>query len=180
MMFLDSASPSSINLQGTDIGRVLEEAYRVFKKKRLTSRILVLITDGEDHQGSAEDAVKKFKELGVSVYTLGIGREKGDIIPAADSSESSDIYFKDESGKLIRTKKNPGLLKKLAGATGGAYSDISDSFSDLRFIMDIISDQQKTDFGTSIVKEKKEQFRFFAVMLVILLSAELMLYERRG
>ncbi len=179
MMFLDSAGPGSVNLQGTDIGRVLAEAYKVFEKRRLTSRILVLITDGEDHQGAARSAIERFRDLDVSVYTLGVGREKGDIIPAAENSKSADLYFKDENGKLVRTRKNTDLLKKLAGATGGAYIDISDSYSDMRFILDIISDQQKTQFGTSIIKEKKEQYPLFALLLAFLLSGELLLAERR-
>ncbi len=180
MMFLDSAGPGSINLQGTDIGRVMDEAYKVFEKKRLTSRMLVLITDGEDHQGAAEGAIERFRDLDVSVYTLGVGREKGDIIPVAENSKSADLYFKDEEGKLIRTRKNPDLLKKLAGSTGGAYRDISDSFSGMKFLLEIISDQQKTQFGSSIIKEKKERYQLFAVLLLVLLSAELMLYERSG
>jgi Ca-activated chloride channel homolog len=180
MMFLDSAGPDSINLQGTDIGRVMDEACKVFQKKRLTSRMLILITDGEDHQGAAERAIGKFRDLDVSVYTLGVGREKGEIIPVGEESKSADLYFKDEEGKLIRTRKNPDLLKKLAGSTGGAYIDISNSFSGMKFILEIISDQQKSKFGSSIVKEKKEQYPFFAVLLALVLSAELMLYERRG
>lgn len=180
MMFLDSAGPGSINLQGTDIGRVMNEAYKVFEKKRLTSRILVLITDGEDHQGAVEMAMDRFRDLDVSVYTLGVGREKGDIIPVAENSKSADLYFKDEEGKLIRTRKNPDLLKKLAGSTGGTYIDISNSFSGMKFILEIISDQQKTKFGSSIIKEKKEQYHLFALLLALLLSVELILYERRG
>jgi Ca-activated chloride channel family protein len=141
--------------------------------------MLLLITDGEDHQGAAAGAIDRFRDLDVSVYTLGVGREKGDIIPVGENSKSADLYFKDEEGKLIRTRKNPDLLKKLAGSTGGAYIDISDSFSGMKFILEIISDQQKSKFGSSIVKEKKEQYQVFALLLVLLLSVEILLYERR-
>lgn len=179
MMFLDSAGPESIRLQGTDIGRVLRESYRVFTKKRLTSRILVLITDGEDHEGSAAEAVARFRELDVSVYTIGVGRDDGEFIPVGDSDSSEDIYYRDTNGNLIRTRKNPGLLKKIAALTGGGYIDITDNFFGLKFILEIISDQQKNKYGSKIIKERKEQFEIFAVVLLLLLSVELMLPERK-
>ncbi len=179
MMFLDSAAPDSVNIQGTSIGGALDEAYKVFKKKRLTSRMFVLITDGEDHEGNIDSAIGKFKELDVSVYTVGIGRDKGDFIPVGDNDRSGDIYFRDDQGKLIRTRKNPHLLKKLAGSTGGAYIDISHSLSGLKFILEVISDQQKNRYGSRIVKERKEQFAVFGLILAMLLTFELIITERK-
>jgi len=179
LMFLDAASPESIRLQGTDIGKMLNSAYRVFEKKRVTSRILVLITDGEDNEGAALGAVGRFRDMGVSVYTVGVGRSKGEFIPAGGSGSSADIYYRDSGGKLIRTRKNPDLLKKLAGSTGGGYVDITDSLKGLRYIIDIVEDQQKNEYGSRIIKEKKERFQMFAFVLIILISVELMLPERK-
>ena len=176
MMFLDSAGPDSVQLQGTDIGAMFSEAYRVFQKKRLTSKMLVLITDGEDHQGAAIPAMEKFKELGVSVYAMGIGRDRGGFIPA--DGNGGEVYLRDADGKLIRTASDSSLLKKLAGATGGAYMDISDSFSDMHFILEVIDDQQKNRYESRVVKEPVERFAPFAALLLVLLSIELMLPER--
>ncbi len=180
MMFLDAAGPDSISLQGTDIGRMFTQAYRVFEKKRITSKVLVLITDGEDHEGTAIEAVQRFKELGVSVYTVGVGRAKGDFIPAGDDKEGSggEVYKRDSGGKLIRTEKNPRLLKQLAGRTGGAYLDISESFSGLRFILEIIEDQQRNKYGSRVIKERKERFAPVAILLILLLTLELLVPER--
>ncbi len=179
MMFLDSAGPDSIRLQGTDIGRMFAQAYRVFEKKRITSKVLVLITDGEDHEGAAIEAVQQFRDLGVSVYTVGVGRDKGEYIPAGEEGESEgEVYKRDSGGKLIRTEKNPRLLKQLAGRTGGAYLDISNSFSDLRFILEIIEDQQRNKYGSRVIKERKERFAPVAILLILLLSAELLMPER--
>ena len=179
MMFLDAADPSAIRLQGTDIGKALMEAYRVFEQKRLTSRMLVLITDGEDHQGAADEAAETFRDLNVSVYSVGIGRDEGDIIPLEGDDASEDNYLRNSEGTLVRSKKNPDLLKRLAARTGGAYIDITRSFSDLRFILEVISDQQKNKYGTRIIKEKKDRFQIFVVILVLLLSLEIMLPERK-
>ncbi len=179
MMFLESAGPDSIAKQGTDIGRVLQEGFRVFKEKRLTSRIFVLISDGEDHQGWSGQAIESFKELDVSVYTIGVGKESGDFIPTDGDETTEDNYYRDNDGKLIRTKINPGLLKSLAGRTMGSYININDNYSGLKFILEIISDQQKNQYGTRIVKHKKEQYQVFVAILIILLSIELILPERK-
>ena len=179
MLFLESAEPGSISKQGTDIGKVLQEGYRVFKEKRLTSRIFVLISDGEDHQGWAGQAIEAFRELEVSVYTIGVGKEGGDFIPTDGDESTEDNYYRDKDGKLIRTKINPGLLKSLAGKTMGSYININDNFSGLKFILEIISDQQKNLYGTRIIKQKKEQYQVFVAILIILLSIELILPERK-
>ncbi len=179
MMFLESAGPGSIPYQGTDIGRALEEAIRVFEKKRLTSKLLVLITDGEDHQGAAGPAAARFRKMDVSVYTVGIGREKGEYIPAGEDEETEDNYFRDRSGKLVRTRKNPDLLKKLAASTRGSYIDITGNLSGLRFILQIIEDQQTTQYGTRIIKERREYYQVFTLILIVLLAAELLIPERK-
>jgi len=178
LMFLDSASPQSVKTQGTDIGRVLFKAQQVFKKKRLTSKLLVLVTDGEDHQGAALKAAVEFKKMGVAVYTVAIGKENGELIPMSKDDFTGDVYIKDKNDKFVRSSKNPKLLMHLAGFTGGAYLDISKSFSDLKFILQIIKDQQNNIYGTKTIKEKKERFQWLAVVLVILLSIELILPDR--
>ncbi|MBN2159215.1 MAG: VWA domain-containing protein [Spirochaetes bacterium] len=179
MMFLDAASPDSIHLKGTDIGMALRQAYRVFKDKRLTSRMLVIITDGEDHEGTAEEAAKMFRKMDVAVYTVGIGTGSGEVIPATGDDETADNYYRDGSGKLIKTRKDASFLKRIAGLTRGAYIDISGSFSDLSFIIGIINDQRRNEYGSRIIKEPREHYQIFTLLLIMLLSLELMLPERK-
>ncbi len=179
MMFLDAASPDSINLKGTDIGMALKQAYRVFQNKRLTSRILVLITDGEDHEGTAEEAAVLFHNMDVSIYTIGIGRSGGDVIPTPGTESSPDSYYRDDNGRLVKTKKDVSFLKRIAGMTMGSYIDISDSFAGLAFINEIIGDQHRNKYGSRIIKEPREQYQVFAFILLLILSIELMLPERR-
>lgn len=180
MMFLDAASPDSIYLKGTDIGMALRQAYRVFRNKRLTSRILVLITDGEDHEGTAEEAAKQFRDMEVAIYTVGIGRTGGEVIPSTGDENTADSYYRDNSGRLIKSRKDPSFLKRIAGMTQGAYIDISDSLSGLHDLLDVIADQQKNRYGSRIIKEPREQYQIFAFILLLLLSVELMLPERKN
>lgn len=180
MMFLDAASPDSINLKGTDIGMALKQAYRVFKNKRLTSRMLVLITDGEDHEGRAEEAAGLFRDMDVAIYTIGIGRTGGEVIPSPGDDKTPDSYYRDESGSLVKTKKDVSFLKRIAGITHGSYIDITDSFSGLSFINEIIDDQHRNKYGSRIIREPREQYQIFVFILILFLSLELMLPERRA
>jgi Ca-activated chloride channel family protein len=164
LMFLDAAGTDSVNLQGTDIGAVFNEAHRVFKKKPQNSKILVLITDGEDHEGTAFSAVEKFKELGVSVYCAGLGEDEGAFIAGAD-------------GNPVKTAKNASFLKKLAGAAGGSYFDISESFSGLRAVISAIDSHKKNHYGSRVLKEPIEYFAPFILPLIFLLALELLLPE---
>ncbi len=178
MMFLDSVSPDSLRVQGTDIGRMLAEARKVYQKKRLTSRMLIVITDGEDHEGGVEVEVEKFREMGVAVYAAGIGKN-GDFIPA-EGSEGAESFYRDSSGSLIKTGKNEDLLRQLADKTGGFYIDITDNFSGLGRILNLIAGRENKDYGSRMVKEKIDRTYIFMVVLILLLSAEFVIPERKN
>ena len=177
MMFLDSVNPDSLRVQGTDMGRMLAEAAKVYTKKRLTSRMLVVITDGEDHEGGVDAQTDKFREMGVSVYAAGIGRD-GDLIPAG-GIDGEDNYYRDSSGSLIKTKKNENLLKQLADKTGGFYIDITDNFSGIGRILNMIDSKENTYYGSRMVKEKIDRTYIFLLILIILLAAEMIIPERK-
>lgn len=177
MMFLDSAGPDSLRIQGTDMGRMLAEARKVYSKKRLTSRMLIVITDGEDHEGGVEAESDKFKEMGVSVYAAGIGKS-GDFIPAVEN-DGSENFYRDSGGSLIKTGKNEGLLKQLADKTGGFYIDITDTFSGLGRIINLIEKKENTYYGSKMVKEKIDRTYIFLAILLVLLSAEFVIPERK-
>jgi len=139
--------------------------------------MLVVVTDGEDHESGVDAEAQKFKELGVSVYTAGIGRG-GDLIPM-DGGNQSGNFYRDSSGTLIKTKKNEDLLQKLSAETGGFYMDITDSFSGLNRLLGIIESKEKTESGSRLVREKIDRTGIFIILLVILLAAEMIIPERR-
>jgi Ca-activated chloride channel family protein len=116
----------------------------------------------------------------VAIYTVGIGRTGGEVIPSTGDENTADSYYRDNSGKLIKSRKDPSFLKRIAGMTQGAYIDISDSLSGLHDLLDVIADQQKNRYGSRIIKEPREQYQIFAFILLLLLSVELMLPERKN
>lgn len=178
MMFLESAGPDSVNIQGTDLGRMLSEAAKVYEKKRLTSKLLVVITDGEDHEGGIDAEIERFRELGVSIYAAGIGGESGEFIPAGGDDSVPDAFYRDRSGNLIKSRQDQGLLRKLASGTGGSYCDITKSFSGLNDIIDAIEKQQRESKGSRMVRERIDRTWIFMLMIILLLGAEAAIPER--
>ena len=176
MMFLDNAGPESITLEGTDMGRMFEEALRVFEKKRLTSRMLVVITDGEDHEGRASAGADRLRDADIAVYTLGVGLDSGEFIPRREGDGS---YYRDRGGELVRTKSDSGLLKKLSTDTGGKYIDITGSFSGLDVILDAVAGQQERSTGSRRVRQYKDRSWIFILAAVIFMSAEMVIFTTR-
>lgn len=176
MMFLENAGPESVTLEGTDMGRMFGEALRVFEKKRLTSRMLVVVTDGEDNEGGAAAGAEKLKDADIAVYTLGVGRDSGEFIPR---SEQLSDYYRDRSGELVKTKSNPDLLKKLSAETGGKYIDITSSFSGLDSIISAVNEQDKNSTGSRKLKQHKDRSWIFILAAVIFMCAELAIPAKR-
>jgi len=172
-MFLDNASPESIRLQGTDVGKALNMAAEVFDKKRITTKIALLITDGEDHEKNVEDAIAKLKESGVKVFTASVGTNEGEIIPMDNDDNTADIYLRDSDGKIVRTKPDAGLLKMIAESTDAEYFDINGGFSGIYKILDVVKNSQKSHFGTQMISEPEEKYYIFALILSVILLLEL-------
>lgn len=177
MMFLDAADTDSIRVQGTNIPAVLKEGERIFSKKRLTSKIMIIITDGENHEKGIGKSLDFYKENGISVITVAVGRD-GDYIPL-QSGSSSEALLRDEGGNLVRTTPDRDFLKSISSATGGHFIDISADNSGLRHVYKEISKQEKQVFGQGIVKEPEERTWIFILLLIIVLTIELMIIENR-
>jgi len=175
MMFLDNAGPESVTLEGTDMGSMFGEVLRVFQKKRLTSRMLVVVTDGEDNEGGAAAGAEKLKDAGIAVYTLGVGRGSGELIPRG---EGATDYYRDRSGELVRTRSDSDLLRKLSEDTGGRYIDITSSFSGLDSIINAAGEQDKKSTGSRKIKQHKDRSWIFILAAVIFMCAEMVIFNK--
>jgi Ca-activated chloride channel family protein len=176
MMFLDSAGADSVRRQGTDLGRALEEAEKVFKKKRMTTRMLVLLTDGEDHEGRAAGAARRLRDLGVAVHAIGIGTAAGAAVPL---DEHADEYMRGGGGEAVTSAVDTAVLERIARETGGEHLDISADLSDVYRIIRLAGEQERLAHGSRVVKERVERYQLFVLVLVLLLSLEIMLPESR-
>ena len=121
-MFLQNIDPSLISTQGTDMARAINLAASSFTQQQGVGRAIILITDGEDHEGGAEEAAKAARKKGINVFILGIGSAKGAPIPLGGGD-----YMKDESGNVVITALNENMCRQVAQAGSGTYIHVDNS-----------------------------------------------------
>lgn len=177
-MFLDAARPAMIQRQGTNMADAIHEASRVFEKERLTSKMMVLISDGEDHEGRVKSALNALEERDVAVYAMGVGKESKTPVTIEQSAGYTQM-MRDDEGKIVQTSKNRETLEMIARVTGGEYIDITDDLSGAHHVVRAAGRQERSSRGTMKQKEPVERYQPLVAVLLVLLSIELFLPERR-
>jgi len=175
-MFLDAVGVGWVQVQGTALGDAIRQATEAFRSKSKKHKVLIILSDGEDHQGSAIDEAKKAADEGVIIYTVGIGSENG--VPIPMSRGTGDIvYKKDRNGNLVMTKLNPDILDRIARESKGRYfSAVSDI--DLSRIYSEISKLEKKDLGSKEMEMYEERYQIFLLIALLLLILEFLIPER--
>ncbi len=168
-MFLDYLTPDLIPVPGTAIAEAIDLATKRFVDQSSASRALILVTDGEDHQGKVLEAAKRAKDAGIQIYTIGIGAEQGAPIPSPDGNG----FIKDETGEVVMTRLDETTLERVAVETGGAYVRSTTGNLDLEKIYTegIRSSLDATELESTRQKKWEERFQwplFVAVLIVML------------
>ncbi len=176
-MFLESITPSLISSQGTNIGGAIQLALKSFTPQEGVGRAIIVITDGENHEGGALEAAKEAVEKGIQVYVLGIGSTDGSPIP---SEEGNNEFRKDKDGNVIVTRLNEEMCRNIAQAGNGVYIRVDNSNSAQRALQKEIDKLAKNDVESMVYTEFDEQFQVIAWIALILLLAELLISEKKG
>ena len=167
-MSLETISPALISRQGTDIGGAISLAMKSFTSTEGVGKAIVLITDGENHEGGAEEAAKMATEKGMNVYVMGIGSLEGAPIPA----DGSNDYRRDKEGNVVVTKLNEEMAQSVAQAGNGAYIRVDNTNTAEKLLDKEIDKLAKADVTTEVYTEFNEQFEFIAWLAFILLVIE--------
>ena len=174
-MFLSDITPSLISAQGTDIARAIRVSLSSFTQQKGVGKAIILITDGEDNEGGALEAVKEAKEKGVNVFILGVGDSKGAPIPLGNGE-----YLKDNHGQTVMTALNENMCKEIAQAGSGTYIHIDNTSLAQEQLNNELSKLQKGDSDAVVYSEYNEQFQIVALLSFILLLIEVCLLERKN
>ena len=174
-MFLSDITPNLISAQGTDIARAIRVSLSSFTQQKGVGKAIILITDGEDNEGGALEAVKEAKEKGVNVFILGVGDSKGAPIPLGNGE-----YLKDNHGQTVMTALNENMCKEIAQAGSGTYIHIDNTSLAQEQLNNELSKLQKGDSDAVVYSEYNEQFQFVALFSFILLLIEVCLLERKN
>lgn len=186
-LFIESLSPDSVSTQGTNFRKVIEEAKDAFRRGGLgeddgvrTTRVLLIATDGEDHEEAALKTADKVSEKGgLRIFTLGFGTRKGAPIPVRDERGNLTGYKKDRSGQIILSQTNEEELSQLAKFGRGSYTHASVTGDEIQVIKADLDKLEKSDFESQMMTTYNEKYQPFLVAALLLGLLELALGERR-
>ncbi len=177
-MFLAAMEPDLIPIQGTNLGEALAVALDAFEEGSRDHRTLIVITDGEDHEGEVEAGVERALEMGVSIYTVGIGSTDGVPIPEIDEAGRRSGFKRDEDGNVVTTRLDEATLMRVAEATGGRYFRAGDPGA-LDPLLDEILRGEGRELEAREVTQFEEQFQIFLGLALMMLLAESVVPGRR-
>ena len=175
-MFLSNIDPSMMATQGTDVARAIEMATHSFTREEGIGKAIIVITDGEDHEGGAVEAAEAAKKAGMRVYMLGIGSTKGAPIPIPGTGD----YMIDNMGQTVMSALNEDMCKQIAAAGGGAYIHVENNSNAQDLLDQELDKLSKKETQSTIYSDYDEQFQAFGILALFLLIIEICLLESRN
>lgn len=173
-MFLGSVNTESVPVQGTAIGEALRTAMRSFSAQSSKSRVIIVITDGENHEDDAVSVAAQAAEMGIRVFTVGVGSPEGKPIPMGGE------LLKDREGNIVVTKLDEKTLQEIADAGNGAYVRAGNSEFGLNPIIDSIRKMDAEEFSSIVFEEFDEQYMYFFALALALLVIEMLIGSRKA
>lgn len=175
-MFLSSINPGMVPTQGTAIGAAINLAMRSFTPDKADKAIIV-ITDGENHEGNAVEMAKRAAEKGIRVNVVGIGSPEGVPIPI---NERNNDFRKDREGNVVISKLNETMGQQIAAAGNGIYVRADNTNSALRVLTGEIKKMNKSDIESRVYSEYDEQFQVLAWLVLALLLIDIFILDRKN
>ena len=168
-MFLNAMEPGLIPLQGTNLGEALTVALDAFEEGTRDHRVLLIVTDGEDHEGEIDSAVERAVQAGVQIHTVGIGSLEGVPIPEIDEAGVRNGFKRDAEGNVVTTRLDDATLQRISLATGGEYFPVAGPGTNLDPLLDEITGADGRELEAREVTQFDEQFQIFLGMALLLL-----------
>jgi Ca-activated chloride channel family protein len=178
-LFLNAMDPDLIPIQGTNLGEALTVSLDAFEEGTRDSRVLIVVTDGEDHEGEIEAALERALDDGVQIHTVGIGSLDGVPIPEIDASGVRSGFIRDEDGAVVTTRLDESTLQRVAEVTGGRYFAALGPGANLDPLVQEITGGEGRELEAREITQFDEQFQVFLGLALVLLLAEGLIPERR-
>ena len=178
-LFLNAMDPSLIPIQGTNLGEALTVALDAFEEGTRDHRVLIVVTDGEDHEGEIEAALERAVDEGVQIHTVGIGSLEGVPIPQFTASGERSGFIRDSDGAVVTTRLDEATLQRVAQATGGRYFPALGPGANLDPLIEEITGGEGRELEAREITLFDEQFQIFLGFALVLLLAEGLIPERR-
>ncbi len=176
-MFISSVETEMIPQQGTAIGAAIGHGINSFSPGEKKNKALIIITDGENHQGNAVEKAKEAAEKDIKVYTIGMGLPEGGPIPIRGGSND---FHRDQNGNVVITKLNEGMLQQIAAAGEGTYIRANNIRTGLNTLFDEIDQLEKAKMKSKVYAEYDEQFQFAAWLALFFIILEFFIPSRKN
>ena len=178
MMFLNAMDPDVMSIQGTDLARAIAVSLEALEETPPEHRIVVVVTDGEDHEGGLAEAIAAATTAEVTIHTVGVGSTDGVPLPDVDGSGSGGRFRRDDEGNVITTRLNETALQDIALQTGGEYHRIGQGAGGLGRLVERITGGGR-EVESREITQFEEQFQLFLGAALLLLVAEFIIPGRR-
>jgi Ca-activated chloride channel family protein len=173
LMLVQTADVAMMSEPGTALGRAIEKSASLFPQNSKADRAIILVTDGEGHEGNPVADAEKASELGIRIYTIGIGNPRGELIPLRGTEGSVDGYKKDESGETVLSRLDESTLRKIASAAGGQYLPATREGLELKVLYREISGLERAAIKGEFLEKKKDKFAWFLAAAFLALFIDL-------
>jgi len=177
-MFLNNMNTDMMSSQGTAINEAIELSQTYFDDESQTNKVLIIISDGEDHSEEAVAMAEVANEEGIRIFTIGVGDVKGGPIPEKKNGIILN-YKKDNNGQTVITKLNEETLQNIAAVANGIYINGKNTSDVVKNIGDILNQMDKTEFETKQYADFKSQFQWFLGLGIFFLLLDIFLLERK-
>ena len=178
-LLLDVVDVESVPNPGTAIGSSIAQAMKSFNFEEPSTKVLVIMTDGENNSGDAIEQAKAASEKGVRIYTIGLGSSTGAPIPIYNGTGQQVDFKRDRSGNVVLTKLDELSLQEIASIGKGNYYHATNSQDELDAIYKNINSLEKREFGAKQFTEFDDKFQYFIGLAFILLFIEVILSDRK-
>ena len=177
---LAGVHPSMFGTQGTSLSEAIRVSLEAFPDKMKTAGAIVILTDGEDHEGELDAMIAKANKKGINIFTIGIGTNSGGPIPMYDANGTLVGYKQDSYNKEVITKANPQLLEDIAKKGKGNYYKGEDPLSALMEINRELRKLEKETFESKNEEGLEEQFQWILIFVIILMVVEIYYTDKKG
>ena len=177
-MFLQALNTNMLSSQGTALDAALDLSGTYFDYEDQTNRVVFLISDGEDHSEEGASAAQRAANMGIRIFTFGVGTDEGSPIPIKRNGVV-ESYKKDMKGETVITKRNPVILQEIAEAADGEYVDGNDTQAVVDFVAETLKNMDKKEFEAKKFVSYKDQFQAFLFAGFLLILLEMFLFETK-
>ncbi|WP_299108813.1 VWA domain-containing protein [uncultured Winogradskyella sp.] len=177
-MFLQNMNTDMMSSQGTAISEAIQLSKTYFDNEDQANRVLVIISDGEDHDGEAINVAEEAAEQGIRILTVGVGDLKGGPIPIKRNGVILN-YKKDNNGETVITRLDETTLREIAEEANGVYINGSNTTEVVNTIKEELAKMDKQEFESKQIADFKDQFQWFLGLGILLLFIDIFLLERK-